>query len=389
MICWYCSQIAEADSAYPATRAAFDIASETPRCARHWRYACELCLRSWHYHGVSFCPQAQAPFCRRCALDQRRIDEAFWIWSYYWSRRCPFCAEWHPSLDFAEFRGLRLPRRGRSTERDLHRASAGPGFARCSEALDDTAVGNLWDQNADAWAERLGPAGDLSRVVSDPVLFGLLGEVDGQRVLDAGCGEGYLCRMLQERGASVWGVENSRRLVERAQERTEQPDIRYLHGSISAMGEVPTGSMDAVVCNNVLMYCHDAGSALQEFGRILKRSGRAVIVLTHPCFWGPGTDWVRHPPDSVREEEWLDRRVGGYFDPRAGRFVAPGYAAPLVYFPRTLTELFRLFSAAGFQVTHLEEPTLPSSGTSAVPPGFDHRVRALPISLALRLVPGS
>jgi protein-L-isoaspartate O-methyltransferase len=35
----------------------------------------------------------------------------------------------------------------------------------------------------------------------------MLGNVRGQRILDAGCGHGYLSRMLAARGAQVTGVE--------------------------------------------------------------------------------------------------------------------------------------------------------------------------------------
>ncbi|MGW1678168.1 class I SAM-dependent methyltransferase [Saccharopolyspora sp. NPDC002376] len=45
------------------------------------------------------------------------------------------------------------------------------------------------------------------RHLINPVLLRLLGDVSGQRVLDAGCGNGYFSRMLSERGAHVVGVE--------------------------------------------------------------------------------------------------------------------------------------------------------------------------------------
>ena len=46
--------------------------------------------------------------------------------------------------------------------------------------------------------------GDFSkRHLVNPVLQRMLGDVSGQRVLDAGCGNGYLSRMLARRGADV------------------------------------------------------------------------------------------------------------------------------------------------------------------------------------------
>ena len=49
-----------------------------------------------------------------------------------------------------------------------------------------------------------------------PVLLAQLGDVAGQDILDAGCGEGYLSRVLAARGARVTGVDLAPRLVELA-----------------------------------------------------------------------------------------------------------------------------------------------------------------------------
>lgn len=53
-----------------------------------------------------------------------------------------------------------------------------------------------------------GDEGDFARQhLLNPALFSLLGDVQGKTILDAGCGQGYLCRMLAKRGAIVTGVE--------------------------------------------------------------------------------------------------------------------------------------------------------------------------------------
>jgi len=55
-----------------------------------------------------------------------------------------------------------------------------------------------------------------------PVLLDLAGDISGLAVLDAGCGAGYLSRILAARGAHVTGVDIAARLVAHA--RAQDPD---------------------------------------------------------------------------------------------------------------------------------------------------------------------
>ena len=55
-----------------------------------------------------------------------------------------------------------------------------------------------------------GDEGDLTRkYLLNPAIFALLGDVRGKIILDAGCGQGYLCRLLAKKGAHVTGIEPS------------------------------------------------------------------------------------------------------------------------------------------------------------------------------------
>src|SRR5207237_9310053 len=112
-------RIHSVDAGYAVQPAAYDQDSETPRCHRHWRFVCELCLRPFHYQAMSLCADEGATFCERCALRSRVVEKAFWYSTYTWERQCPLCAAWHYALDFAEHEGADLALPSISTETRL------------------------------------------------------------------------------------------------------------------------------------------------------------------------------------------------------------------------------------------------------------------------------
>jgi 2-polyprenyl-3-methyl-5-hydroxy-6-metoxy-1,4-benzoquinol methylase len=78
---------------------------------------------------------------------------------------------------------------------------------------------DFWDRVAADWGLQVGEDGDRNRILnSDPVLWAFAGDVVGRRVLDAGCGTGYLTRQLAQRGAAVVGVDFSERMIENARQ---------------------------------------------------------------------------------------------------------------------------------------------------------------------------
>jgi 2-polyprenyl-3-methyl-5-hydroxy-6-metoxy-1,4-benzoquinol methylase len=146
-----------------------------------------------------------------------------------------------------------------------------------------------------------GPEGDVSRrVLLNPQLFRLLGDVRGAAVLDAGCGQGYLARLLAKRGARVTGLEPAEALYRYAvaREREEPLGIRYLQADLSAG---VAGPFDAVVSNVVLQCIPDWRAALRSCVEALRPGGLLVFSLEHPCFEGGTQSWAEHGCVQVHE----------------------------------------------------------------------------------------
>src|SRR5687767_2248371 len=84
--------------------------------------------------------------------------------------------------------------------------------------------------------EEFGDEGDLTRqYILNPALFALLGAVRDRAILDAGCGQGYLARLLAKQGAHITGIEPSDAFYRYAlgREQAEPLGIRYLQADLS------------------------------------------------------------------------------------------------------------------------------------------------------------
>ena len=72
---------------------------------------------------------------------------------------------------------------------------------------DDTSTLS-WNSVADDWVKHA-DENDYRNLYLMPRMLAMLGDVDGKRILDVGCGEGGYARELAQRGADVTGVDGS------------------------------------------------------------------------------------------------------------------------------------------------------------------------------------
>lgn len=217
---------------------------------------------------------------------------------------------------------------------------------------EDREVREFWDDVAKDWRIQVGTEGDVNRRLnSDPVLWKLLGKVAGRRILDAGCGTGYLTRQLSDRGAAVTGVDLSEEMIAIA--RSDHPDLDFRIESVTRLESIGDGSFDAVVANYVLMDVPDLDGAVEAFYRVLRPEGIAVLIFSHPCFpQGRRSDFEDGPHISYVWDF-------PYFEER--RCVDSPWAhfkREFVWFHRPLSRYWKAFRAAGFSVEGLEEPRI-------------------------------
>ncbi len=118
----------------------------------------------------------------------------------------------------------------------------------------------------------------------------------GATVLDAGCGEGVLSRLLAKQGAKVTGVDISHENIRAAKRYAEEEgvSVQFLQGDIEAL-PFEAKSFDWVVSSHVLEHVPNIEKAAAEIGRLARH--RALIAMPtclNPAAWailGDGNYW--------------------------------------------------------------------------------------------------
>lgn len=147
-----------------------------------------------------------------------------------------------------------------------------------------------WSQETAESYGQQGAQGHLE--IFDELITECLGPLDGQRVLDFGCGPGRLTMTLVHLGAScVVGVDESSAMIEEAREtvqalaREQSERVLIRQGDETAIPEL--GKFDAILCSLVLMMCRTRdrlASVSRTLVQALGERGRLLVVVTHPCF---------------------------------------------------------------------------------------------------------
>jgi SAM-dependent methyltransferase len=101
-----------------------------------------------------------------------------------------------------------------------------------------------------------------------------------QRILDVGCGTGYLLRLL----ASKWpqatelaGIDAAAAMVEVADRLADDERLRFSVGVAERL-PYPDGSIDLVVSSTSFDHWSDQQAGLRECARVLVPGGRLVLV---------------------------------------------------------------------------------------------------------------
>lgn len=211
-----------------------------------------------------------------------------------------------------------------------------------------------WDQQAAAYDKLIGNHGDPLRAeFLDPVLMQLLGDVRGLKVLDAGCGNGYLTAKLQSQKAEVVGVDSSAELLKLAKQRF--PQSQFIQSDLTQKLPFPDASFDLVVSQLVLMDLPQCDILIAESYRVLRTGARVVMSILHPLFTPPVGSFHRGVLGRLFPAH-ASYHLKNYF--QTGCYRKQIYRSPVtsLYYHRLFSTYINSFLVAGFRLAKLLEP---------------------------------
>lgn len=162
-----------------------------------------------------------------------------------------------------------------------------------------------YNKNSEFWAygDKLTVMGDyLGRIPSAKLFEAKVGE----KILDAGCGAGFMSRIYARQGAEVIGCDRAEEMLKKAEIEEEKTGlgIKYVQCDITNL-HFEDEQFDAVSCVAVLI--HDSPEECQKFFnesfRVMKSGGRMIVSIMHPFLFDPESPsrnqkagWVQYSP---------------------------------------------------------------------------------------------
>ena len=204
-----------------------------------------------------------------------------------------------------------------------------------------------WSRNAEAWTRTVREGGiESRRLVTDAAIVRAVLERRPERVLDLGCGEGWLARALAEHGIDVVGIDASPELVAAARRAGGGEFHAVAYDALAADPSLAGGKYDAIVCNFSLLDEHPV-PILDSLRRVLRPGGALVIQTVHP--------WTA-AGEGPYEDGWRTETFAGFGE---------GFAAPMPWYFRTLASWVDVVASAGYELVDLREPLHPHRGRPA------------------------
>lgn len=173
----------------------------------------------------------------------------------------------------------------------------------------------------------------------------LLGNVEGKRVLELGCGGGQSAIALAKQGAKVITVDPSPQRLERVRMIADREEVKIetREGDLADLAFVRADTVDAALSVYALATVEDPDRVYRQVHRVLSPEMPFVISVPHPAFCM--VDPAGRDPLRLARTYWDSSPRAWGADPDAG-----------YDHPRTVSDIFTGLLRANFRVDTILEP---------------------------------
>jgi 2-polyprenyl-3-methyl-5-hydroxy-6-metoxy-1,4-benzoquinol methylase len=210
-----------------------------------------------------------------------------------------------------------------------------------------------WYCNAAPWIRAIRAASIASRkLVTDQAIIDAVSNLACRRILDIGCGEGWLARALSSLGSSVTGVDVVPELIEQAAampgaQRNGSAAFHVQDYASIANRQWRAGPFDAAVCNFSLLGRESVDSLIASLPEYLDDPGFLIIQTLHP---------LAACGSQPYEDGWREGSWQGF---------SSDFSNPAPWYFRTLETWTTLLQRCGFDILECREPRAAGAVTPA------------------------
>lgn len=201
-----------------------------------------------------------------------------------------------------------------------------------------------WKANAQNWIGTVDNSEIESRVLAtNEAIVKTIFDHTPQKVLDIGCGEGWLVRELRNKGISAFGVDAISELIQNAVQKDGNNYHCYAYSEIASGSHDLPSPFDAIVINFALIDKEETQKLIYSLPSLLNKNGLLIIQTLHPLSVALNDEYVTG---------WKDGSWKG---------MKRDFVLPYQWYFRTMQDWIQLFSACGFHLVELREPLHPQT----------------------------
>lgn len=207
---------------------------------------------------------------------------------------------------------------------------------------NESKILDSWKINAENWILTLENNEIESRkLATNQAIINTILAQKPQRVIDIGCGEGWLMSQLAEQGVEIlFGIDAIPKLIDNAQEKSPNASFTACTYQEIAQVDLPKAYFDVAVCNFSLLGKESTEILVKFLPTLLTKNGKVIIQTLHPQMIGQeSSGWIEGSWKGMKRE----------------------FSMPYDWYFRTLEDWLQLFKDAKLEVVDTIAPTHPQT----------------------------